>query len=125
MKKVLLGILVVLLMAGAAFAQETQKLPALITVEGKIVMEKTAEGKDLVKVVAGLVELVLVDNTALQDLLKTDKVTEKVFVLEGEKVTAADGATETFVITSFKEAVQAPVLDSHGHDHGSHDGHNH
>lgn len=111
-------------MAGAAFAQEGQKLPALITIEGKIVLEKTAEGKDLTKVVAGLVELVLVDNAVLQELLKTEKVTEKVFVLEGEKITAADGVTETFVISAFKEAVQAPAVDHSGHDHGT-GGHGH
>lgn len=130
MKNVLFGILVVLLLAGAAFAQEGQELPDLLTVEGRIVIEKSAEGKDLVKVNAGLVELVLQDNAVLRELLKTDKVTEKVFVLEGEKIVAADGETEIFVISSFREAAQAPVVDDHGHghgghDHGSHDGHNH
>jgi hypothetical protein len=61
----------------------------------------------------------------LQELLNTEKVTEKVFVPEGEKVMDANGETETLEISSFTEAVKARVVDDHGHDHGSHDGHNH
>lgn len=117
MKNVLVAIMVVLLMAGAAFAQETQPNSDLITVEGKIVLEKSVDGKDIAKVKSGLIDMVLVDNDVLQALLKVEKVFEKAFILEGKKVLAADGVTETFVISSFEE-------DAHDHDHDDH-GHSH
>lgn len=136
MKKFLFGLFVALMSTGAAYAQDAQPAPvaqpapaqvapALVSVEGQIVLEKTADGKDVVKVKAGLVEMVLEDGPVVQELLKVEKLAEKVFVLEGEKVLAADGVTETFKVASFKEAVKAPAADDHGHDHGDHDGHGH
>lgn len=141
MKKFLFGLLVVLMFNGVAFAQDAQPVPAaqpepaqvapaLVSVEGQIVLEKTTDGKDVVKVKAGLVEMILEDVPVVQELLKIEKLAEKVFVLEGEKVLAADGVTETFKVASFKEAVKAPASDDHGHDHsghdhGDHDGHGH
>lgn len=124
MKKFLFGLLVTILFAGVVFAQDAQSDTSLVTVEGQIVLEKSADGKALVKIKAGLVEMILEDGSVVQELLKVEKLTEKVFMLEGEKLLAADGVTETFKVSSFKEVVKTPAVDDHGHDHGAH-GHDH
>lgn len=124
MKNVLFGVLVVILLIGAAYAQDSVK-PTLITIEGKIVLEKNAEGKDVASIKAGLVDMLLIDCPKLQELLQIEKVSEKIFVLRGEKVTNAEGETEGFKLHSFKEAAP-PAFDAHqGHGHGSHGGHGH
>jgi hypothetical protein len=117
---VFLTLVAVLLFTGPAFAQATPTAD-LITIEGKITVEKDKDGKTIASVKSGLVDLVLADTPALQELLKVEKLAEKQFALEGEKK-SADTGPDTFVISSFKEMAQEAACDSKDHDHS---GHNH
>ncbi len=71
--------------------------PKAEKVEGKILAEK-----DVTKLKTADAELVLLACDKLTELLKVEKVAEKTFVLEGEKVAGKDGK-EGFMIKSFEE----------------------
>jgi hypothetical protein len=82
----------------AAPAADPVAAPAAVKIEGTIVMKdkdaflKTADA-----------EMALLPCEKLTELLAVEKVAEKTFVLEGEKVAANDGKSEGFMIKSFEE----------------------
>lgn len=126
MKKMLLVVLALLLVVCSAYAQDEQK--QLLTIEGKIVVEQSSDGKEVVKIKSGLVDLLIVANAVLEELLKIEKLEEKTVSLEGEKGLNEEGTVETFTISRFQivETVEHDDHEGHNHhDHGSHEGHNH
>lgn len=82
----------------AAAPAADAKAPAVAKIEGKVVV-----GKDASTFKTADAELALLPCDKLTELLKVEKVADKTFVLEGEKVAAKDGKSEGFMIKGFEE----------------------
>lgn len=78
--------------------------PAPVKLEGAVVVVKGENGApDTITFKTADAELTLLPGDKLTELLAVEKVAEKTFVLEGEKVAAKDGKSEGFMIKSFEE----------------------
>lgn len=90
--------------AVVAPAADAAVAPAAEKLEGQIIVVKGENGApDTVTFKTAAAELTLLPGDKLTELLAVEKVAEKTFVLEGEKVAAKDGKSEGFMIKSFEE----------------------
>jgi len=90
--------------AAPAPAAEPAAAPAPVKLEGAVVVVKGENGApDTITFKTADAELTLLPGDKLTELLAVEKVAEKTFVLEGEKVAAKDGKSEGFMIKSFEE----------------------
>ncbi|MFZ2958434.1 MAG: hypothetical protein WA705_16225 [Candidatus Ozemobacteraceae bacterium] len=88
--------------APAVPAADAAVVPAPVKLEGMIIVtEKDAVKSAVIKTADA--EIALLPGDKLNELLKIEKVADKTFVLEGEKVSAKDGKAEGFMIKSFEE----------------------
>ncbi|MBF0498500.1 MAG: hypothetical protein HQM09_00070 [Candidatus Riflebacteria bacterium] len=87
--------------AAVAPAAEPAAAPAAVKLEGKIIVTEKEKIKTVVIKTADA-EITLLPSDKLTDLLKVEKLAEKTFVLEGEKIVGKD-KVEGFMIKSFEE----------------------